>query len=51
MLEQLPLTVNEALSGIAGSISLACWTFLLVKKTLVRRKLCTVVADSDRYHN
>lgn len=32
MLEHVTLTVHEAFSGIAGSISLACWIFLLVKK-------------------
>lgn len=31
MLEHVTLTVHEAFSGIAGSISLACWIFLLVK--------------------
>jgi hypothetical protein len=32
MLEHVTLTVHEAFSGVAGSISLACWIFLLVKK-------------------
>jgi hypothetical protein len=27
--------VHEAFSGIAGSISLACWIFLLVKNPFV----------------
>lgn len=31
MFEHVSLTVHEAFSGIAGSISLACWIFLLVK--------------------
>ena len=30
----LPLTTREALSGICGSISLACWIFLLVPQLL-----------------
>jgi hypothetical protein len=27
----IPLTPHEALSGILGSISIACWIFLLVR--------------------
>jgi hypothetical protein len=27
----IPLTAHEALSGILGSISIACWIFLLVR--------------------
>ncbi|THW75793.1 vacuolar membrane PQ loop repeat protein [Aureobasidium pullulans] len=34
MFEHVPLTVHEAFSGIAGSISLACWIFLLVPQLI-----------------
>ncbi|KAI5252550.1 vacuolar membrane PQ loop repeat protein [Aureobasidium subglaciale] len=34
MLQHVHLTVHEALSGIAGSISLACWIFLLVPQLI-----------------
>ncbi|KAH0255756.1 hypothetical protein KCU91_g17321, partial [Aureobasidium melanogenum] len=34
MLEHVSLTVHEAFSGIAGSISLACWIFLLVPQLI-----------------
>jgi hypothetical protein len=44
MLEHVTLTVHEAFSGIAGSISLACWIFLLVKKSL--RRIPVAVPDS-----
>jgi hypothetical protein len=29
-MEYIPLTTREAFSGIFGSVSLACWIFLLV---------------------
>ncbi|KAK1025080.1 hypothetical protein LTR33_017798, partial [Friedmanniomyces endolithicus] len=32
--DAIPLTLNEALSGISGSISLAAWVFLLVPQPL-----------------
>ncbi|KAK1824885.1 hypothetical protein LTR12_000680 [Friedmanniomyces endolithicus] len=32
--DAIPLTLNEALSGISGSISLAAWVFLLVPQLL-----------------
>ncbi|KAL1296834.1 hypothetical protein AAFC00_004457 [Neodothiora populina] len=34
MLDAIPLTAHEALSGVAGSISLACWVFLLVPQLI-----------------
>ncbi|KAG9948544.1 vacuolar membrane PQ loop repeat protein, partial [Aureobasidium melanogenum] len=34
MFEHVSLTVHEAFSGIAGSISLACWIFLLVPQLI-----------------
>jgi len=36
---EIPLTTNEALSGIFGSVSLACWVFLLLPQLL------------ENYHN
>lgn len=32
--EPFPLTVNEAFSGILGSVSLACWIFLLLPQLI-----------------
>lgn len=34
LIESIPLTPREALSGICGSISLACWIFLLLPQLL-----------------
>ncbi|KAF2485836.1 PQ loop repeat-domain-containing protein [Neohortaea acidophila] len=38
MAEPIPLTWNEALSGVTGSISLAAWIFLLVPQLLENYK-------------
>lgn len=35
-IDYVQLTTREVLSGIFGSISLACWIFLLVRISLLR---------------